>query len=84
MVTGAVEAVRAVRQAIYDGADLIKVIVGLGPELFSLEGLKAIVEEAHKSGRRVAAQRLTTRRRASRLTRELTSSNTHMEFQMRS
>lgn len=55
VVTGTVEAVRAVRQAVYDGADLIKVIVGVGPNIFSPEEMNAIVVEAHRSGRRVAA-----------------------------
>jgi imidazolonepropionase-like amidohydrolase len=64
IVTGTDEAVRAVRQAAYDGADLIKVIVGVGgdsdsPEgnrrVFSLPEMKAIVEEAHREGMKVAA-----------------------------
>ena len=55
VVSGVEEARRAVRQAIYDGADCIKVIVGVGPRLLSPEEMKAIVEEAHRAGRRVAA-----------------------------
>ena len=55
VVSGVEEARRAVRQAIYDGADLIKVIVGVGPRLLSPEEMKTIVEEAHRAGRRVAA-----------------------------
>ena len=54
-ISGVEEARRAVRQAIYDGADLIKVIVGVGPRLLSLEEMKVIVEEAHRADRRVAA-----------------------------
>ncbi|HEX8847791.1 MAG TPA: amidohydrolase family protein [Pyrinomonadaceae bacterium] len=49
------EARRAVRQAFYDGADLIKVIVNTGPRVVSLEEMKAIVEEAHRVGRKVSA-----------------------------
>ncbi len=54
-VSGAEEARRAVRQAIYDGADCIKVIVNTGPRLMSLDELKVIVEEAHRAGKSVAA-----------------------------
>lgn len=49
------EARRAVRQAFYDGADLIKVIVNTGARVISLDEMKAIVEEAHKVGRKVSA-----------------------------
>ena len=49
------DARRAVRQAFYDGADLIKVIVNTGPRVVSLDEMKAIVEEAHRVGRTVAA-----------------------------
>ncbi|MEP7002829.1 MAG: amidohydrolase family protein, partial [bacterium] len=49
------EARRAVRQAFYDGADLIKVIVNTGSRVVSLEEMKAIVEEARRVGKRVAA-----------------------------
>ena len=49
------EARRAVRQAFYDGADLIKVIVNTGPRVVSLDEMKAIVEEAHRVNRTVAA-----------------------------
>jgi imidazolonepropionase-like amidohydrolase len=54
-VSGAEEARRAVRQAIYDGADCIKVIVNSGSRVLSLEEMKVIVEEAHRANRRVAA-----------------------------
>jgi imidazolonepropionase-like amidohydrolase len=54
-VSGPEEARRAVRHAIYDGADCIKVIVNSGPRVLALEELKAIVEEAHRANRRVAA-----------------------------
>jgi imidazolonepropionase-like amidohydrolase len=49
------EARRAVRQAFYDGADLIKVIVNTGPRVVSLDEMKAIVEEAKRVNRTVAA-----------------------------
>lgn len=54
-VSGLEEARHAVRQAIYDGADCIKVIVNTGPRLMSLDELKVIVEEAHRAGKPVAA-----------------------------
>ena len=53
-VTGAVESTRAVRDAIYEGADLIKVIGGAGANVLSPEEMNAIVTEAHRSGKRVA------------------------------
>lgn len=55
VVSGVEEARRAVRQAFYDGADCIKVIVNTGPRVLSLEEMKVIVEEAHRVGRKVAA-----------------------------
>jgi imidazolonepropionase-like amidohydrolase len=55
VVSGVEEARRAVRQAFYDGADLIKVIVNTGPRVLSLEEMKVIVEEAHRVNRKVAA-----------------------------
>lgn len=54
-ISGAEEARRAVRQAIADGADCIKVIVDNGHNLLSLEELKVITEEAHRQKRPVAA-----------------------------
>lgn len=54
-VSGADEARRAVRQAIYDGADCIKVIVNAGARMLSLEEMRAIVDEAHRAKRKVAA-----------------------------
>jgi imidazolonepropionase-like amidohydrolase len=53
-VTGANEARRAVRQAIFDGADVIKVIASNGNSL-KLDELKVIVDEAHGARRKVAA-----------------------------
>ena len=54
IVTGPVEARRAVREAIFEGADLIKVIVNPGPSL-ARDELDAIVDEARRHGKRVAA-----------------------------
>jgi imidazolonepropionase-like amidohydrolase len=53
------EARRAVQQAIYDGADCIKVIVDTYPRVVSLESMKAIVEEAHRVNKKVAAHAVT-------------------------
>jgi imidazolonepropionase-like amidohydrolase len=53
------EARRAVQQAFYDGADCIKVIVDTYPRVVSLEAMKAIVEEAHRVGKKVAAHAVT-------------------------
>ncbi|MBN8468587.1 amidohydrolase family protein [Corallococcus exiguus] len=58
-VSGVEEARRAVRQALTDGADCIKVIVDNGHNLLSLEELKVIVEEAHRMKRPVATHTTT-------------------------
>jgi len=50
VATGADAVRKAVRQAFFDGADLVKVIVGFGPRMFTVDELKAIVEEAHQTG----------------------------------
>ncbi|HEX8708261.1 MAG TPA: amidohydrolase family protein [Pyrinomonadaceae bacterium] len=55
VINGVEEARRAVRQAIYDGANCIKVIVNTDLRVLSLEEMKVIVEEAHRVRRRVAA-----------------------------
>jgi imidazolonepropionase-like amidohydrolase len=54
-VTGGDEARRAVRSAVFDGATVIKVIVNNNTTILSLEEMKAIVDEAHRSGLKVAA-----------------------------
>jgi imidazolonepropionase-like amidohydrolase len=54
-VSGADEARKAVRQAIADGADCIKVIVDAGDITMSREELDAIVAEARRHGKTVAA-----------------------------
>jgi imidazolonepropionase-like amidohydrolase len=70
LITGADEARRAVREQIYNGADLIKIyadFVDLGsprttnfnhPTL-TVEEMRTMVEEAHKGGHRVAAHATT-------------------------
>lgn len=55
VINSADEARSAVRQAFYDGADCIKVIVNTGTRVLSLEEMKAIVEETHRVGKKVAA-----------------------------
>src|SRR5580692_5501273 len=70
MITGVDEARRAVREQIFYGADLIKIYADFGDfaspntkiqnhETLTLEEIKAIVEEAHKGGHRVAAHAMT-------------------------
>ncbi len=54
-ISGVEEARRAVRQAFYDGADCIKVIVDTGPRMLSPEEMNVIVEEAHRVKKKVAA-----------------------------
>ncbi len=49
------DARKAVRQAIYDGADCIKIIVNIGRLVLSEEELTAIVDEAKRAGLKVAA-----------------------------
>ncbi|WP_223644091.1 amidohydrolase family protein [Corallococcus sp. EGB] len=58
-ISGVEEARRAVRQALMDGADCIKVIVDNGHNLLSLAELKVIVEEAHRMKRPVATHTTT-------------------------
>lgn len=54
-IRGAESARQAVRQALYDGAGCIKVIVNGSPANVTLEEMKAIVDEAHVAGVKVAA-----------------------------
>lgn len=56
VVAGADDARRAVRQAIYDGANVIKVIAAdSAARQLTRDELTAIVDEAHRAGVRVAA-----------------------------
>ena len=54
-IHGPESARQAVRQALYDGATCIKVIVNGSPANVTLDEMKAIVDEAHTSGVKVAA-----------------------------
>lgn len=54
-VTNADDARRAVQQAVQAGADCIKVLVNSRRQVMSLELLLPIVDEAHRSGKKVAA-----------------------------
>ena len=54
-ISGVEEARKAVRQAVYDGADCIKVIANSGSLKLSLEEMKVIVEEAKRANLPVAA-----------------------------
>jgi imidazolonepropionase-like amidohydrolase len=53
-ISGAEEARKAVRQAIFDGADCIKVIANSGNRRLSFEEMKIIVEEAKRANLPVA------------------------------
>ncbi len=55
IVSGSESARQAVRQALYDGANCIKVIVNGSPANVTLDEMKAIVDEAHTAGVKVAA-----------------------------
>ncbi len=55
VINGVEDARRAVRQAFFDGADCIKVIVNTGTGMLSLDEMKAIVDEAHRMNKKVAA-----------------------------
>lgn len=59
VITGEHEARRAVRQAIYDGADCIKIIVNSRERLLSVDEVSAVVDEAHRLQRKVAAHATT-------------------------
>ncbi|HEY0139434.1 MAG TPA: amidohydrolase family protein [Thermoanaerobaculia bacterium] len=49
------DARRETRQALYDGADWIKVIVDNATQMMPVEEVRAICEEAHRRGKKVAA-----------------------------
>lgn len=76
-VNGPDSARQAVRQALYDGANCIKVIVNGSPANVTLDEMKAIVDEAHTAGVKVAAHAIGDKPRlASILSSMLTSSPT--------
>jgi imidazolonepropionase-like amidohydrolase len=54
-VNGPLEARRAVRELLFAGADVVKVVMDDGPRLLALDEIKAVVEEAHRSKVKVAA-----------------------------
>ena len=60
MVSGVEEARRAAREQIGHGADLIKLYADWNYPTFTVEEMRAIVEEAHKQKRKVAAHATTT------------------------
>jgi len=53
------EARKAVRENLVYGADLIKVVADDGDRLMTPEEMKAIIEEAHRSGKKVAVHATT-------------------------
>jgi imidazolonepropionase-like amidohydrolase len=59
IVAGADDARRAVREALHEGADLIKVVVGDQPPRLGVDEVKAIVDEAHRSKIKVAVHAAT-------------------------
>jgi imidazolonepropionase-like amidohydrolase len=59
MISGVEEARRAAREQIGNGADLLKVYADWRYPTLTVDELRAIVEEAHKAGRRVAAHATT-------------------------
>jgi imidazolonepropionase-like amidohydrolase len=68
IIDGPQSARQAVRQALYNGADCIKVIVNGSPANVTLDEMKAIVDQAHTSGVKVAAH--ATDEKASRIAAE--------------
>jgi imidazolonepropionase-like amidohydrolase len=58
-VSGAEEARRAVRDALFAGADVVKVVMDAGSRVLALDEIRAVVEEAHRSKVRVAAHATT-------------------------
>lgn len=58
-VNGPEQARRAVRDALFAGADVIKVVMDAEPRVLALDEIKAVVEEAHRSKVKVAAHATT-------------------------
>ena len=54
-VNGPLEARRAVRDLLFAGADLVKVVMDDGKRLLAADEIQAVVEEAHRSKVKVAA-----------------------------
>jgi imidazolonepropionase-like amidohydrolase len=59
VISGPADARRAVREALYSGADVIKVIVDTWPRVLADDEMQAIVNEAHRVGIKVAAHAIT-------------------------
>jgi imidazolonepropionase-like amidohydrolase len=59
VVAGADDARRAVREALHEGVDLVKVVLSDDPPRLSVEEVRAIVDEAHRGKIRVAAHAVT-------------------------
>jgi imidazolonepropionase-like amidohydrolase len=59
IIAGAEDARRAVREALHEGADLIKIVVGDQPPRLGVDEVKAIVDEAHRSKIKVAVHAVT-------------------------
>ncbi len=55
VVSGAAQATQAVRNAVYAGADVIKLILNTGQRKLSLDEVRAAVDEANRLGKKVAA-----------------------------
>lgn len=60
-VSGPEEGRRAVREALFSGADVIKVVMDVGPRVLAYDEIKAIMDEAHRSKLKVAAHATTER-----------------------
>ena len=58
-VGGPAEARQAVGQALFDGADVIKIVMDVPPRSLSVDDARAIVAEAHRAGVKVAAHATT-------------------------
>jgi imidazolonepropionase-like amidohydrolase len=59
VIAGADDARRAVREALHEGADLIKIVIGDQPPRLGVDEVKAIVDEAHRSKIKVALHAVT-------------------------
>ena len=59
VIAGADDARRAVREALHEGADLIKVVIGDQPPRLGVDEVKAIVDEGHRSKIKVAVHAVT-------------------------
>jgi imidazolonepropionase-like amidohydrolase len=58
-VNGVEDARRAVRDALFAGADVVKVVMDVPPRSLAADEIKAVVAEAHRAGVRVAAHATT-------------------------